>query len=102
MNHISLKGFGSVHDIAKELDIVIRDDGLKVKKVRGITRRQGKVSIVMMVYEATMPDDKATLSVMLTGEEDTVIVDAVVTGKPHNKSIFELIKNTLESFNFKQ
>ncbi len=101
MNHISLKGEGPIQSIAKTLDTVMRDGGLQVQKVRGITRRQGKVNIVMMVYEASILDETATVSVMLTGEERQIIVDAVVTGKPSNKAIFDLIIETLKPLDFK-
>ncbi len=101
MNHISLKGEGAIKSIAKTLDTVMRDGGLQVQKVRGITRKQGKVNIVMMVYEASIQNETATVSVMLTGAEKHIIVDAVVTGKPSNKAILDLITQTLKPLDFK-
>ncbi len=82
MASLSMTGTGSADHIAELLTYEIQNSGLSCELVDSIYRSAGNAGIYVMVFEKYYwrASNRASLTVVVSGEGDSVYVDAVSSG----------------------
>lgn len=99
MAKLSLQGKGDINQISRVLTSGIQSSGLSCELVDSYHRKIGENSIIFLVFEKyyMRASNRASLSIMLTQNDDSICVDAIGSGGGQGP-IFRFSWGTEESF----
>ena len=99
MASLSMSGRGNVDQVAGMLEGEIQNSGFSCTLVDRVQRNVGSVKVIVMVFEKYFmrAANRASLTVMVSGEDETVCVDAIGSGGGQG-AIFKFSWGAEESF----